>query len=235
MNLAIDIGNSRAKIGLFSKNSFEVIYDFTTEQIVGLLKEKNVQNVILCSVGSSLAVWRKILGNYNTIELSHTTPIPIENAYLTPKTLGMDRIASVIGATTISDKKNILVIDAGTCITFDYLKNDEYQGGAISPGIQIKLKALHNFTEKLPLVSLGKSVELIGKNTKDSIASGVLNGSVAEINSTIEEYTKLSDNLAVFLCGGDANLLSKSLKNIDFVEQELVLLGLNKILNYNVK
>lgn len=234
MNLAIDIGNTKTKAAFFVENSIIEQYDDVS---IDTIQSLNLpfENLIISSVSHSTEEWKKQFQGKFIVELNHLLPLPFKNEYQTPQTLGMDRIASIAGAKSIFPTKNLLVIDAGTCITFDFLKNNAYQGGAIAPGIQMKLKALNNFTAKLPLVPLQKEANLIGKTTHESILSGVLNGTIAEINYTIEEYKRINDNLAVILCGGDAKLLSKSLKNVDLVENELVLKGLNTILNYNVK
>jgi type III pantothenate kinase len=148
----------------------------------------------------------------------------------------MDRLAATIGANFLFPDFNCLVIDAGTCITCDYVDHEHnYRGGSISPGLAMKFQALHTFTQKLPLVEQPQQdVGLTGRNTIDAIRSGVLCGTVAELNGIIEAYSKKSSELIVLLCGGDAAFFETKLKGHIFVIPELVLIGLNRILNYNV-
>jgi type III pantothenate kinase len=148
----------------------------------------------------------------------------------------MDRLAAVVGASFLFPDSDCLVIDAGTCITYDYVDREQnYQGGSIALGLEMKFKALHTFTQKLPLVQQTRAeVPLTGRNTVDAIRSGVLHGSVAELNGIIKAYTKIAPKLVVVLCGGDAAFFETNLKGRIFVVPELVLIGLNRILNYNV-
>ena len=155
--------------------------------------------------------------------------------YKTPKTLGVDRIALASAAIQKYPKKNVLVIDAGTCITFDFISKDkEYLGGAISPGIQMRYKALHNFTAKLPLLDSGELTSFIGFDTESSIHSGVLNGVCNELDGVINQYSKKFRDLTVVLTGGDTNFLAKQLKSVIFAHPNFVLEGLHTILNYNL-
>ncbi|MCH8317743.1 MAG: type III pantothenate kinase [Bacteroidetes bacterium] len=149
------------------------------------------------------------------IELDHRTPLPINNLYETPQTMGMDRLAAVVGANHLYRENNCLVIDAGTCITFDFIdKNNNYHGGSISPGIDVKFKALHNFAAQLPLLKKEikeiKEFDLIGKNTHDAIESGVINGTIAELEGIISAFRSKFDDLTVILCGGDAKFFEKT-------------------------
>uniref|UniRef100_UPI0030D97038 type III pantothenate kinase n=1 Tax=uncultured Salegentibacter sp. TaxID=259320 RepID=UPI0030D97038 len=145
-----------------------------------------------------------------------------------------DRLALVAAGALKYQNKNLLVIDAGTCITFDF-KNDknEYLGGAISPGLQMRLKALHNFTAKLPLVKLEENITLIGDSTKNSILSGVLNGVAAELDGIIDRYKADYKYLTIILTGGDSQILSKRVKNGIFANPNFLLEGLNYILEFN--
>jgi type III pantothenate kinase len=168
------------------------------------------------------------------MELSALTNIPVTNFYKTPDTLGKDRLAGIVAAHSLYVKENVLVIDAGTCITYDLITTKgEYYGGSISPGLNMRFKALHTFTEKLPLVSLLNFEELIGTDTNTSILSGVINGLIAETDAIIERYKELYSALKIIICGGDAQFLVDRLKNSIFAVPELVLIGLNEILDYN--
>lgn len=183
------------------------------------------------------------------LSLTHTTPIPISNLYASPQTLGKDRLAAVIGAYALFKNTNILVIDAGTCITYDFLNHqNEYLGGSITTGLQTKLKALHTFTATLPLVTLPPTplqynlqTSLIGNTTQNAIISGAVWGTVAEITETIQQYKQFLKNnntlknnrLKVIITGGDALFFKTQLKTKLVALPDLVLQGLNTILQYN--
>jgi type III pantothenate kinase len=162
-------------------------------------------------------------------------PLPVVNLYATPLTLGVDRLAGVCGAQQIFPLQHCLVIDAGTCITYDFLdKEGKYYGGGISPGLKMRFQAVHTFTAKLPLVTPKGHVPLIGNSTESCIQSGVVNGVLAELDGIIDQYGKKFEGLRVILCGGDAMFFENQLKASIFASPELVLIGLNSILNYNV-
>ena len=164
-----------------------------------------------------------------------STKIPLKNLYKSVSTLGSDRTSASVGAYYLYPNSDVLVIDAGTCIKYNFTNSDnEYLGGGISPGIEIKFKALQQFTSRLPLVEFNISfTELIGTSTENSILSGVLNGTVAEIDGIINDYKLQFPDLICVLTGGNSEYLAKRLKNSIFAHQNLVLKGLNDILNYN--
>ena len=242
MNLVIDFGNTFAKFALFEKEEQLELNVFTKNQsdeiidFLNPLKEK-VDVVIASSViDFSEKVYNYLKQHFNFVEFTNQTPVPIINQYKTPETLGNDRLAAVIGANFLFPQKNILVIDAGTCITYEFINNHkEYLGGSISPGIKIRLKAVYNFTEHLPLINLKDFETLIGQNTEESILSGILNGSRAEADGIIERYKNTFGEIIVILTGGDAHFFDKKLKSSIFVVPNLVLIGLNVILNFNAK
>ena len=240
MNLIIDVGNTRIKIAVFDDSKIVHNETLTKEsfvsEVIKNIKNYNCTNAIISSVGfinkSEIDKLRAII---NLIELNHHTKVPFLNSYTTPKTLGVDRIALISSAFSSYPNKNVLIIDAGTCITYDFI-NDEghYYGGAISPGIQMRYKALHAFTEKLPLLEPELMYQLIGDSTAASIHSGILNGVIGEIDSFIEKYRKKNTDLTVVLTGGDINFLSNRLKNSIFANPNFLLEGLNTILTYNL-
>jgi type III pantothenate kinase len=167
--------------------------------------------------------------------ISSLTEVPFKNLYKTPETLGVDRIALVAGAVSQFSGHNVLVIDAGTCITFDFVNSEgEYIGGAISPGLKMRFNSLNHFTANLPLLEKDDLIDFIGKNTKESMNSGVINGVIQEIDGVINQYKKKFLDLTVVLTGGDTNFLSKQLKSSIFANQNLLLHGLNKILILNI-
>ena len=237
MNLIIDVGNTRVKLALFEKT--ELIksaissYKDIEKKSISMLKNNNISNIIVSSVGNPDLIKPKLFSGHRSIYLDHQTKVPFKNKYESPKTLGVDRIALVSAAATNYPKKNVLIIDAGTCITYDMInKKNEYLGGAISPGINIRFKSLNEYTENLPLLEID-NFSLIGKSTKKSILSGVLNGVINEIDGVISQYLKKYPDLTVVLTGGDANFLAKKLKSSIFANPNFLLEGLNSILIHN--
>ena len=241
MNLVIDVGNTRVKVALYkeSKLCYETI--FLKKRIISELKKivKGfvIDRAIISSVASiSNSSMNKIENLVPLLKLDYKTKVPFKNKYKTPKTLGVDRIALVASAVVGFPNKNVLIIDAGTCIKYDFVDvNGIYSGGAIAPGIVMRYKALHNFTANLPLLKSDYPNNLIGNSTENSIHSGVVNGVLFEINGIIEQYKQQNENLTIVLTGGDTNFLAKRLKNSIFANPNFLLEGLNIILNYNLK
>lgn len=237
MNLVIDYGNSAAKVGIFDHQNLVEKHGFTDkEKLRHFLKTVGGENAIVSSVNEDageVASWLTTTGR--KFILDKLLPLPIVNLYATPTTLGVDRLAGVCGARQIFPLQNCLVIDAGTCITYDFLDNQaQYHGGGIGPGLTMRFKAVHTFTAKLPLVSPKEHVPLIGTSTESCIQSGVVNGLLSEIDGIIKQYADKFEGLRVILCGGDARFFENQLKASIFASPELVLIGLNSILNHNV-
>ena len=247
MKLIIDYGNTLVKIALFQKSSIISIKSYeslSVKQLKQLLKEidyKNdtslpIKNAIVSSVINYPETVKSYLKQqFNLLELNTHTALPIKINYKTPETLGNDRIALAVAGSQLYPKKNILIIDAGTCITYDFVnKNRDYLGGGISPGIHMRFKALNTFTNKLPLVIPTDNSGLIGNSTIESILSGVMNGIYSEIDGIIDKYKLNFPELKIILTGGDIIYFDKKLKNNIFANSNLVLKGLNMILDYNV-
>ena len=235
MNLVIDSGNTRFKAATFSGMHLEKKYSFLNrEELKDFLNHHTFDNAIVSSVsldGNEMLGWIKASKKKL---LTHLLPLPIQIKYKTPETLGVDRIAAVCGAIDIFHDKNSLVIDAGTAITYDFIDNHgNYEGGAISPGIEMRFESLHTFTERLPLVTKTGDLPLIGNSTETCIRSGVLNGVVAEMEGIINNYKQLYPDLGVVLCGGDSFFFENKLKPTIFAAPDLVLSGLNRILLHN--
>ena len=239
MNLIIDIGNTVAKIAAFDGNTMqEVIYDSnqTLEELPAFCRKYTFERAIVATV---IDLGKQALAQLASLSapllwLDEKTPLPVENLYETPQTLGYDRMAAVVGANEQFPGKNILVIDAGTCITYEFIDAaGRYHGGNISPGMQMRFRALHRFTGRLPLVSAeGRRVPM-GKDTDTAIREGVLKGIEHEISGYIMAMKHKYAEVLVFLTGGDDFSFDTNLKSIIFADRFLVLKGLNRILNYN--
>jgi len=239
MNLIIDVGNTRVKVAVFEQDTIVDFVVFDKIKIVSEIKKIIKKYKITGAIASSVALLseKKIEKLQSIVEItfvSSNLKIPFQNLYATPNTLGVDRIALVFGAFIKYPKKNVLIIDAGTCITYDFLtKNGDYLGGAISPGVEMRYKSLHKFTSKLPLLIIHEPNNFIGNSTKESINSGVVNGVIQEIEGVINQYKEKYLHLTVVLTGGDTNFLSKQLKSSIFANQNFLLEGLNEILIFN--
>jgi len=241
MNLCIDQGNSSTKIGVFSENELiytELIYQPDTERIITVFKQNNIQYSILSSVihpDEGLTEFLK-RESKKYIELSHTTSLPIKNNYKTPETLGRDRLAAVVGAVSLMPDTDLLVIDAGTAITYDFVDaSGVYHGGNIAPGLALRARSLFEFTQNLPLVEVTEEVDFLGNDTHSAIQAGVLYGIVLEIDGYIERLMLKYPKLSVFLTGGSSFYFENKLKNRIFANENLVLTGLNRILQNNVQ
>jgi type III pantothenate kinase len=237
MNLVVDYGNSAAKVGIFDHQNLMQKHTFpTADSVKDFFLQTPAENIIVSSVNADateILSWAKQASK--KFILHHTLPLPIRNLYATPATLGADRLAGVCGAQQLFPLEPCLVIDAGTCITYDLIDKDgNYHGGSISPGLMMRFRAVHTFTAKLPLVTPNENIPLIGTSTETSIQSGVVNGMLTEIEGIISQYTKKFGDVRVILCGGDALFFENQLKASIFASPELVLIGLNSILNYNV-
>lgn len=237
MNICIDIGNTNAKLGFFSDNKLlDVKPNVADRQIIKIIKENNPDRIVIGSVRKGIGeIVKRSVKIANTIIINHLTPIPINLLYNTPKTLGIDRIAAAVGAAYLFKNQNCLTIDLGTCITYDFVdKAGNYLGGGISPGIDMKLKAMHKFTSNLPIVASQPAANLVGKTTKQCMLSGVINGTIAEVDGIIDQYQQSFDDLNIIFCGGDAIFFESKIKDHIFANPNLVLIGLNQILRHNL-
>ena len=240
MNLVIDIGNTRTKFSVFNRGEVLItvpVDEFKTEHIDVLKNEHPELNKVILSATKDYSPNLKdaLQKNFEQfIELDANTPIPIENCYETKDTLGKDRIAAAVAAFDLYPKTNVLVIDAGTAITYDIINDkQQYLGGNISPGIDMRFKALNQFTGKLPLVHSKEYNKLFGTSTEKAILAGVQNGVVFEVDRAIDAFKEFYNNLKVIITGGNAEFFDKKLKNSFFVHFNLIDLGLNSILEYN--
>ena len=237
MNIVVDSGNTFSKIGWFEG---EKLIRYTTHlefpELIRHIRAELPEYLFFSSVGRTQEEFLEALDEpVRVMGLTPDTPLPISKHYDTPQTLGADRIAAAAGANFIFPGEDLVVIDMGTCITYDLIdRNAAFQGGIISPGVRMRFNAMHTFTKRLPLFEPEKEPDLIGKSTRQAMQSGVMNGTLAEIEGIIERYRRKYPTLRVVLCGGDAAFFESNLKPPIFAVPELVLIGLNRILTYNV-
>jgi len=241
MNLCIDQGNSSTKVGVFDDN---VLIDyFAIEELSEVEIEKLFERFVIdaCIISSVTMKYDELLDIMNKkniflVQLDHNTVVPIVNKYETPHTLGKDRLAAIVGAVFLEPGNDLLIVDAGTAITYDLVDaNGVYWGGNIAPGLSMRLRSLHEFTQKLPLVEPVVDSPLIGNSTNSALISGALHGIVFEIDGYINALKIKYPKLSVFLTGGSIFYFDSKLKNAIFAERNLVLIGLNRILQYNVQ
>ena len=230
--ITLDEGNTSVKLALFDNETLVSKYNNIDLNFVIKLLPK-CDRLILSTVKNK-SNFKTLFSNKNFVLLNNSTPLPIKILYKSPTSLGNDRIALAVGAITNFPNKNVLVIDAGTCITYDLINSKkEYLGGSISPGIQMRYNALHQFTSQLPLLESVETAMLTGVNTEESIHSGIINGVFVEIDGIIQRYTNQYPDIKVIVTGGNAKFFDKGLKNTIFAKPNLLMEGLNKILDYN--
>ena len=237
LNLCVDIGNTTAKAGIFENGIMvDEKRQLSDRAIIQLARQLKPDRAIIASVRKGIRrVTQEVASHAKTIVLNHGLHLPFVNSYGTPETLGVDRIAAAAGAARLYPGKNCLVIDVGTCITYDLVDSKGvYHGGGISPGIEMRLKAMHKFTSKLPLVMPGGMVDLIGKTTKTCMLSGAIYGAEAEIQGIIDKYTQYFPDLSIIFCGGGVHFFESKIKGHIFAVPNLVLIGLDQILTMNV-
>ncbi len=240
-NLVLDFGNTRIKAGIFDGNTLQSISSYNSvselsNDIPALIKNSN--HIIISSVTQEHKGFiEQISSSIQPLIFDHSTSLPIQNNYLSPETLGSDRLACAVGSHTLYPNQNSLSIDCGTCIKYDLvLQGKGYMGGAIAPGLQMRLNAMHEQTAKLPLLSVSPAFDVqTGRNTHESMLSGALLGAVAEVDGVINTYRSIYPDIAILLTGGDADFFAKRLKNSIFAHPNLVLIGLNSILNHSLE
>jgi len=238
MQLIIDVGNTRVKLAIFQGEALQASHHFFLEDFLTEVSEfaslYPIEKAIISSVGRlSEEQARSVQLKFPTIILTHQTPVPFKNDYNTPHTLGVDRIALVAAFAKAYPKQNGLIIDAGTCITYDYITAEGvYKGGAISPGIRLRYESLNNLTANLPLLEKQAPESIVGTTTDGAIHSGVVQGVLFEIDGVINHYKEHHQVEIVIITGGDNEFLAKRLKNSIFAHSKFLLEGLNYILTY---
>ncbi len=238
MNIAIDIGNTRSKLAIFNNNQIEDIVVDDFEVVFSSLKKIPFSSGIISNVGNSIYTKKLLSFSSKLLPMSHELKYPIVVKYRLFKSLGLDRIANVVGSYSLFPNEDNLIIDMGTCITYDFINHqNQYLGGSISPGISLRFKALHTYTENLPEIKFDSNEKkLIGDSTHSGIESGVVNGVVEEIKGIIYNYQNLFPKTNIILTGGDTAFIKSIVsikKNSIFAQENLTLIGLNSILNYN--
>ncbi len=236
MDIAIDFGTSFGKIGFFNGDQLQkVVRGVAIDDLHNHVPKDLGGRIIISSVREKAENIRDLLAmNGKTILMSHQLKMPISIKYKTPETLGTDRLAAIIGAWAEFPGEDLLVVDTGTCITYDHLRSDGcYLGGSISPGMELRFKSLHNYTARLPLLSRQDSVELVGGTTEEAILSGVINGVKAEMREIIRMYQHKLPHLQLVICGGDSQYFGDALSLEADIRPNLVLFGLKKVLDYN--
>jgi type III pantothenate kinase len=236
MNIVVDYGNTTAKVGIFADGRLvNRRFFLDTHALRSFLVDQAATHILVSSVSFSadeILSWVSPSGK--KLALTARLPLPIKIRYKTPETLGVDRLAAVCGALELFPTRNCLVIDAGTCITYEFLDNrGNYHGGAISPGVAMRFEAMHTFTARLPRVAPSSPAPLIGDSTETGLQSGVLNGIAAELTGIIARYYGLYPDIQVLMCGGDAAIFEKQVNQPIFAD--LVLTGLNRILTHNLR
>jgi type III pantothenate kinase len=240
MNLIVDIGNTSTKLAVFNgkiKLSQVRINGLSCEELEKELSGIKTQKAIISTVKEIPPfICELFLSNIPFVHiLSHESMLPFKIEYDTPETLGSDRIAAVAGVYNLFSGSEDLIIDAGTALTFDFLSGNIYKGGNISPGLTMRFKALNNFTDKLPLVSPTENFTFPGQNTTDAIMAGVITGVVYEINEYIRTFKNKHTDFNIILTGGDSEFLKDKIKYHVTYMPDIVIDGLNYILEYNTK
>jgi type III pantothenate kinase len=238
MNLVVDFGNTCIKAALFEDKVLveHFVFEDATALLAAGFEQRGIKYCITASVTQEHElVLESFSRHFETLLFIQSTRQPLRNLYSSAATLGSDRLAAAIGSYSLFPDKNVLTIDAGTCLKYNFVNDkNEFIGGAISPGIPMRLKALHAYTSALPAVEADKNYrQLVGTSTQESLLSGAL--MVAEVEGTIRRYEALYPDLQVVVTGGDSDYLCSQLKNRFFADQFLILQGLHTILLYNIE
>ncbi len=238
MNLAVDIGNTRVKLASFEADQLVQKWNWPElemKQFAEVFENQKFDYIVLSTVRDlgkdfDLSDYGKL------IVLDHETLIPIKNLYKTPKTLGKDRLAAIIGAWSLFENQASLVIDSGTCVTYDFINKDgDYLGGNIAPGVELRYRAMDEFTANLPLVSRKETNSLLGYDTESALVNGGLLGVIFEIDTYVRRLESIYGNINVIITGGDAEAFGDKLEKQIFVSPNLVLIGLNEIAKHDAK
>lgn len=237
MTLAIDIGNSYTKLGIFNNNTLifkDIIHKDEKRGLGNIAETYDIRKVVVSTVGrEDLAEKEAVVRGIEVVRISRDMKLPFENRYMTPETLGLDRIAAMAGACGKHvDCKNFLVMDLGTCNTYDIILNGKFIGGNIAPGLEMRLRAMHEFTAKLPKVEVGEAIgikEIMGRNTREAIGCGALRGMIDEMNACIERFKNTSPTGKIIMTGGYGEMVYKMVDKTVEYDPYLVLWGLKAV------
>lgn len=240
MNLIVDIGNSRVKIAfvegenIVGQESLSSVAEFSAQRLLG--RYPAIERAIVASSGEAVDAVVEALrsGGVEVLVMTASTAVPIGNDYQTPDTLGVDRLAAAVAAVELYGE-DCLIVDFGTAITVDLVEGGRFRGGNISPGMQLRFRALHDYTSRLPKCDATEEVLAIGRTTKQAIEQGVMQGITNEVEGYISAFLSKNANLSIIFTGGDAKCFVKRIKNAIFANCDLVIRGLNSILEYNAK
>ncbi len=239
MNLVVDIGNTRIKVAVVQGDEvlFSQAYASSEEALAGEWQVlfPTVEQAIVASTGESVEeiVLSLRAKGLKVLAMDSTTAVPIGNDYLTPATLGVDRLAAAVAAVEVMGCRDCLIVDFGTAITIDLVENGVFRGGNISPGMKTRFRSLHDYTHRLPECEPTDSLAVIGRSTREAIEQGVMQGIVNEIEGYICHFMQSNAKLSLIFTGGDAKYFVKRIKNAKFAKCDLVFCGLNRILEYN--
>jgi type III pantothenate kinase len=237
VNLAIDLGNTTSRLFIFDgarRIGKENIPNLDVYAMEKFLEEHLIKASILSTVvDDDNGIIEMLHAKTDFVMLNSSTPLPIDNLYKTPETLGADRLANAVAVSRLYPDKNVLIIDAGTCIKYDFINRaKQYLGGNISPGFKMRLDAMHQFTDKLPQLEPSFATG-IGTTTKDSMMTGAFRGIVHEMNGFILQYSERNP-IEIVMTGGDARYFAEELNFPIFAEPDLTGIGLNEILQFNI-
>ena len=239
MNLIVDIGNSLLKVAVMHleqelySTQYADVREFNTTELLAAYPQ--VERAIVASSGVStapIAAMLRELGLW-VLEMTPLTPVPIGNHYQSPETLGVDRLAAAVGAVKVLGYDDCLIVDFGTAITIDLVRGGAFCGGNISPGVRSRVRALHDYTQRLPMCEPTDDILDVGQTTRQAIEQGVMQGITNEIEGYIKAFIDKNAKILLIFTGGDAIFFVNRIKNAIFAKCNLVLCGLNTILDYN--
>lgn len=239
MNLIVDIGNTRTKVAVVDGGEvvrnylFGSAAELDVEAIVAAFPA--IRRAIVASTGEGEAETAECLerAGISTLRLDYKTPLPIGNEYLTPQTLGVDRIAAAVGAVVSERCSSCMIVDFGTAITIDVVEDGIFKGGNISPGATTRMRALHDYTSRLPMCKPTDECLSYGRTTREAIEQGVMQGITHEIEGYIDSFLVKNEEKSIIFTGGEAKYFANRIKNAIFAKCDLVVCGLNSILEYN--
>lgn len=239
MNLVVDIGNSLMKVAVVDGDDVVEIHRLRVDEKLDVERIKTaypaLQQAIVASSGVATSQVASLLrhAGLKVLEMSGKTPVPIGNDYLSPQTLGVDRLAAAVGVVKCMGYEDCLIVDFGTAITIDMVEDGVFRGGNISPGMRSRFRALHDYTQRLPECDPTDEVLMLGRTTRQAIEQGVMQGIVNEIEGYISSFRRKNAKITLIFTGGDAKFFDNRIKNAIFAKCDPVVCGLNTILEYN--